>query len=377
MNLRDLRIGQRLALGFGLVIALLLMLASFAVLRIHNLNGEVDELVHTVYPRTELAQAMKTKLSEVSRSMQSVLVMNDADQIKTELAQMAKSSDRNGEYLKQLQGLLTDETGQAQLKRITELRERSLKQQRSFVELVEGDAKDDALTKYLVSIRPAQEKYFAALDELVAAEQKEMVAAGDASAALAKRASMLIVVLALVATALSVVVAVLATRSITVPLTRAVEVARRVAQGDLSSRIATRSQGETGQLMQALSDMNASLQTIVGQVRMGTVNIETASQEIASGNLDLSTRTEQQAAQLQQTAASMNALTQIVRDNADHAHRASSLAQDASGVAAEGGEVVSRVVSTMGAIDASSRKIVDIISVIDGIAFQKIGRAHV
>ncbi len=370
MNIRDLRIGQRLTLGFGLVIALLMMLAGLAVLRIQNLNGEIAGLVDEVYPRTQLAQAMKTDLHDVSRSMLGVLVMTDADQVKGELEAMAKTVVRNEQHLQQLKSLVRDEAGKKLIQAIVEIRTRSLKQQHAFVELIQADAKEDALTKYLFSIQASQKKYFLALDELVALQQKEMSEAGALSAALAARTRWLILALALVATAISIGVAVLATRSITLPLNRAVEVAQRVARGDLTSTIQTRSKDETGQLMQALAEMNTSLQGLVGQVREGTVNIESASAEIATGNLDLSQRTEEQAACLQQTAASMHALTGMVRDNADHAHRASGLAQTASSVAAEGGEVVSRVVSTMGDIGASSRKIVDIIGVIDGIAFQ-------
>jgi methyl-accepting chemotaxis protein len=370
MNIRHLRIGQRLTLGFGLVIALLMALAGLSLLRIQSLNGEISGLVSEVYPRTQAAQAMKNDLHELSRSMLGVLVMSDADQIKAELEVIAQTAQRNDQHFKALQGLVNDEAGVKLLKAITEIRERSLKQQKAFVELIQTDQKEDALTKYLFSIRAGQTKYFKALDELVALQQQNMSDAGASSSALARKTGWLILALALAAAAISVGVAVLATRSITVPLNRAVSVAQRVARGDLTSTIVTHSTDETGMLMRALAEMNTSLQGIVGQVRQGTVSIESASAEIASGNLDLSQRTEQQAAALQQTAATMTELTHMVRDNAEHAHKASDLARSASSVAAEGGEVVNKVVATMGAIGASSRKIVDIIGTIDGIAFQ-------
>ncbi|MEY4763509.1 MAG: hypothetical protein RI907_182 [Pseudomonadota bacterium] len=365
-----MRIGQRLTLGFGLVIALLMLLAGLAVLRIQGLNHEINALANEVYPRAELAQAVKSDLHDISRSMLSVLVMNDADQIKAELAAIEKTTASHEEHLKSLSALLHDEAGLALMKRIGELRAKTLKQQKTFVGLIEADAKDDALTNYLIFVRAGQGKYFQVLDELVALQQKEMAASGAESAAVARRAVGVILMLTGAAAVLSIGVAVFATRSITVPLNRAVAVAQRVANGDLTSDIQTRSKDETGQLMLALSDMNQSLQAIVGQVREGTVSIESASAEIASGNLDLSQRTEEQASSLQQTAASMHSLTDIVRHNAQNAHHAAGLAQTASHVAAEGGAAVSKVVSTMGEIGASSRKIVDIISVIDGIAFQ-------
>src|SRR3569623_291761 len=154
------------------------------------------------------------------------------------------------------------------------------------------------------------------------------------------------------------------------PLQSAVKIAGAVAGGDLTQQIEAASRDETGQLMQALRNMNDSLINIVGQVRSGTDTISTASSQIASGNQDLSSRTEQQASSLEETASSMEELTGTVRQNADNARQANQLAVSASEVAEKGGAVVSQVVDTMDSIKDSSKKIVDIIGVIDGIAFQ-------
>ena len=159
-------------------------------------------------------------------------------------------------------------------------------------------------------------------------------------------------------------------RAIITPLNEAVAVANAVASGDLTSRIEVNSTNETGRLLQALKTMNDNLVDLVGKVRMGTDQITTASSEIASGNLDLSQRTEEQASSLEETASSMEELTSTVRQNADNARQANQLAAGASEVAVKGGAVVGQVVQTMSSINASSKKIVDIISVIDGIAFQ-------
>ena len=159
-------------------------------------------------------------------------------------------------------------------------------------------------------------------------------------------------------------------RSIVRPLDEAVRVAGAVADGDLTQDIRVRANDETGHLMRALNEMNAGLARIVGRVRAGTDTIASASGQIATGNQDLSARTEQQAASLERTAASMEELTSTVRQNADNARQANTLAQSASEVAARGGTVVTQVVATMGAINASAARIADIIGVIDGIAFQ-------
>jgi methyl-accepting chemotaxis protein len=159
-------------------------------------------------------------------------------------------------------------------------------------------------------------------------------------------------------------------RSITQPLNEAVDIARVVASGDLSTDINVTGTDEIGVLLKSLKEMHDNLADVVGKVRAGTDAIALASAEIAQGNNDLSARTEEQASSLEETAASMEELTVTVKRNNDNANEASMLASDASGVAVRGGDAVAQVINTMGSINDSSRKIVDIIGVIDGIAFQ-------
>jgi methyl-accepting chemotaxis protein len=189
-------------------------------------------------------------------------------------------------------------------------------------------------------------------------------------AAAARTAQQLMLACALGAALLAVACAAYITGAITGPIGAAVLVAQTVAGGDLTSHIVADSEDETGQLLTALAAMNASLVALVGRVRSGADTMATASGEIASGNLDLSSRTEEQAASLEETASSMEELTSTVRQNADNAQQANTLAQSAAAVAVKGGAVVSQVIDTMGAIHASSARIVDIIATIDGIAFQ-------
>ena len=159
-------------------------------------------------------------------------------------------------------------------------------------------------------------------------------------------------------------------RSISVPLAEAVQVAQRIAQGDLTATFGATHADETGQLMAALHDMNDNLARMVGSVRQGIEEIDGGASDIASGNSDLSARTESQASSLEQTAAAMVQMTATVRQNADNARQANQLVNTTADVAVRGGDIVSQVVSTMGGINESSRRIVDIIGVIDGIAFQ-------
>ncbi len=370
MHIKNIRIGQRLALGFGVVIALLMLLAGLSYLRVGQLNNEISLIVNDRYSNTVTANKIKSQISDVARSMLNVLIMTDPGQIKNELTNIDQINIQNNEAIASLDKIITDEKGRGFLKDIIVIRDKFIPLQSKFVSLINEDRKDDAMVKFLFSVRPAQTKYFTALDNFLVHQNSQMEQAGRDSATVATQTSTLILVLALSATVVSILVAFLATRSITRPLNEAVEVAERVAQGDLSSDIEVQSQDETGRLMQALKEMNASLMEIVGEVRFGTDTIAVVSREIADSNLDLSSRTEEQATSLQETAASMRDLTDTVKQNAENALQANRLASSASEVAARGGVVVSQVVDTMGSINASSKKIVDIIGVIDGIAFQ-------
>jgi methyl-accepting chemotaxis protein len=370
MNLNKISIGQRLALGFGVSIALLIMLASLSYLRISSLRSEINLMVKDRYPMTVIANKIKADLNESTRSMLNVLIMTDAEQIKKELANIEARNKSTSEAIDKLNTVITDTVGREHVKAITEFRDKFLPAQSKFVSLLNEDKKDEAMVKFMFSVRPLQAKYFAQLEGFIKHQDSQMEQAGEESSKAAGETELLILVLALVASILSALVAFLTTRRITGPLNEAVGIAKRVAEGDLTSEIKIRTHDETGELMRALAHMNESLSKIVGEVRSGTDTIALASREIASGNLELSSHTQEQAGSLQQTATSMSSLTGTVRQNADNARQANQLAASASEVAVKGGSVVTQVVDTMGAINDSSKKIVDIIAVIDGIAFQ-------
>jgi methyl-accepting chemotaxis protein len=228
----------------------------------------------------------------------------------------------------------------------------------------------DAASAAMSRMRTLYDTHRQAIDRIVALANKRIDTDETAAAARIGAATILLGVILALSLGVVVALSVLIARSITQPLAEAVEVARQVAAGDLTSHIEAAHEDEPGDLLRALSDMNANLVRIVGQVRGGTDSIATASAEIAAGNLDLSARTEQQAASLEEAASSMEELTATVRQNADNARQANQVVVQAADLAVKGGAVVGQVVTTMNTIKESSRKIVDIIGVIDGIAFQ-------
>ena len=208
------------------------------------------------------------------------------------------------------------------------------------------------------------------LYEFNAVAMKSLSAALEARVSSLQRTEMLVAALLLAGLAATVGLSIAFVRSITGPVAQAVKVATAVTEGNLTVEVQVQGSNELGQLMQALTKMRDQLSTVVTQVRQGSEGVATASAEIAQGNHDLSSRTESQASALEQTAASMEELSATVKQNADSARQANQLAMNASTVAIQGGEVVAQVVDTMKGINASSRKISDIIQVIDGIAFQ-------
>ncbi|OJX14150.1 MAG: methyl-accepting chemotaxis protein, partial [Burkholderiales bacterium 68-20] len=242
--------------------------------------------------------------------------------------------------------------------------------QAKFNELVDAGRKEEAFAELqehtLVELATVQDR----VDRLAKLQERLVNEAGARAKAEAQFARMLLLGLGIGGLAIGLLLAAWITRSITAPLRQAVRVAQAVSEGDLRSQIEVHSRDEAGQLLSALQHMNTSLTDIVHEVRHSSDTIATATSQIAAGNLDLSSRTEEQAAALEETTASMHELAGTVKQNYDSGKHANELAESASQVAVRGGEVVGQVVHTMESINASSRKIADIISVIDSIAFQ-------
>mgnify|MGYP000365294906 FL=1 len=229
---------------------------------------------------------------------------------------------------------------------------------------------DEAENILIKKINPTYRNGDAALKALTdASELRARARDAQVAAGLSRTTWAAVAVLAL-GVALGMLIAWLLVRAIYAPLREAMTIATKVADGDLSGRIEAHSANEFGELLQALDKMRGNLAGIVAEVRTSTDTIAGASREIAAGNMDLSERTSDQAGSLEQTASSMEELTSTVKQNSDNAEQANKLAVSASAVASRGGEVVEQVVATMGSINESSKKIVDIIAVIDGIAFQ-------
>ncbi|GIZ52996.1 methyl-accepting chemotaxis protein [Noviherbaspirillum aridicola] len=368
MKFRNLHIGARLGLGFGLVLALLLGLAMASLSGMALIHNGLDKVINENDVIVKHLNDMRQAVMRTAVSVRNVSVMTNEDDVNAEVKQIEAAGAQYRESAEALAKMITDESSRALLTKVEAARVATA----PGVEKAVGLAKrqGDVIPILLSDVVPQQKKWLEAMDEMVRMQESAARKTAEETGSAYDSARLLTIGLAAVALLLGAGIAWLVTRSITAPLHGALEVARRVADGDLTTAVKVDSQDETGQLLAALRDMNDSLGRIVSQVRMGTDAINVASAEIASGNADLSARTESQASALEQTASSMEELTSTVKHNADNASQANKLAATASDVAVQGGAVVSQVVETMGSINDSARKIVDIIGVIDGIAFQ-------
>ncbi|MDL2358474.1 MAG: methyl-accepting chemotaxis protein, partial [Pseudomonadota bacterium] len=368
--MRNLNIGTRLALGFAVVLALLVALSAIAVWRMQTSSAATDYLINENVRNVRLIDEWVQVINvNAARTTAAWLAVDPVDQKAVE-DEMKASSARATVVQDQLVVLLQEPVVKALLGDVLTSRSAyTAARAKVFKGKAAGDlaGAKDIYSNDMVGKRAV---YLAALAKLEAAQRKVLEdTAVHISAQYISGRNLLLGVGAL-AILIGAGFAIAITRSITGPIQEAVRVAETVSAGDLTSDIADHHTDETGKLMAALKVMNDSLVGIVGQVRSGTDTIATASREIADGNMDLSSRTEEQASALEETASSMEQLTSTVKFNADNARQANQLAIAASDVATQGGTVVAEVVATMGSINDSSRKIVDIISVIDGIAFQ-------
>lgn len=370
LQFNHLSITAKLSLSFCGVVSLLLLLAILSYLRVAELNREIALTNSERYPNVVLAHSIKDQLNGLTNTMHNMLMVTDADDLKKEFPKLEAGARIITESTEKLSKTVATPEAKASMKTLIELRQKYAKYQNEFTNLAKESRTEEAKTTLQYVLQPVYISYNNEIEKLIVHQSQIMDKASQQSNKYAQQTVWLVLVITVSAVVLAALLGTLTLRSITRPLKDAVVIAQKVADGDLTSYIHTEATDETGQLLEALRAMNDGLVDIVSQVRQGTETIVTASNEIASGNLDLSIRTEQQATSLEKTSTSMENFTRAIRDNADKAQQANKMAIVATQNAVEGGQVVSEVVMTMDSINASSKKIVDIISVIDGIAFQ-------
>lgn len=368
--MRNLKIGTRLGMGFSLVLLLMAFMLAISLWRLHTIDRTTQQMIDGPISTERLVGDWYRNIHAGVQRTMAIAKSSDASLSAFFAAEAAESSKQASELQAKIEPLMIAPDEQAMFKKIVDERAMFVAARKSIEKAKAAGNGDEADRLLDAEFMPIAKAYVGLIQELADRLRKECDDMASGTHAIHSASVDILMGLGIGALLLGIAAAWWLTAGITKPLNHAVGVARKVASGDLNNDIDASGKDETGQLLSALKDMNGSLVRIVSEVRTGTDTIATASSQIASGNMDLSSRTETQASSLEQTASSMEELTSTVKQNADNARQANQMAVSASEVAGRGGVVVSQVVETMSSINASSKKIVDIIGVIDGIAFQ-------
>ncbi|MEJ7806899.1 MAG: methyl-accepting chemotaxis protein [Telluria sp.] len=378
MNLSSMKVGTRLGLGFCLVLFFLVVVTSIGIYNMKVIQDRLDNVVGINNVVNRLVIDMRTNVADRITSLRVLTLLSEPDDMAPEMKRVNDLALAYSAAQKKLSDKFDAEksTTAAEkdlLKQIKEHEAAAMPAIAKASELWMGGKAEEATKVLIREIRPNQKKWMAALESLAALEEKLTANAAKEAEQEYATARNVMLSFALFAVIVGLAAAIFITRKLIKQLggepDYTARIASSIARGDLSISIDT-THADQGSLLMEVREMRNSLKDIVGQVRHGTETIGTASREIAAGNIDLSSRTEMQASSLEKTASAMEELTSTVKQNADNAREANLLAATASDVARKGGEVVAQVVDTMGSINSSATKIVDIIGVIDGIAFQ-------
>ncbi len=367
-------LGRRLGMGFALLLMLMAAVAGFAVLQLRQQAAQTRQIVEVNNAKVTLAHQLLDSISRLAVQARSVTLLTDVKEIDAELVLFKDAATHYADDEQQLRAraaqsqTLADET--PLLDAVTATGKVAMPLLQQAADEGQSGANVEATLTLTLRVRPAETAWRAAVSHYIDQMGQANTAAAQAMMRAQQQAVWLIGAGLLLALGLGAAVGWWITRSITVPMAQAMGVAERIAEGDLHSEVPAAGHDEIGRLLQATARMQDRLRELVGGIRESADSINTASTEVASGNLDLSQRTEQTASNLQQAASAMTQLTHTVQQSAASARQANDMAASAASVAQRGGQVVGQVVSTMEEINASSRKIADIIGVIDGIAFQ-------
>jgi methyl-accepting chemotaxis protein len=368
MKLNDIKVGSRLALAFGLVLLITAVITGIGVWRLQELAQTTRQLATIDNEKLQLAVQWRQTIDLNWVRTRAAILDSDTSRIAAWQADMDKTSEVTLASRKRIIELVQTDVGKQLIADIDAARE-AYRTPRANV-MKARKAGEDVTAALERDLKPLAEAYVNSILKLEQRQQAIYDATLKEAEENASSGRTILITGGVLAILLGAAAAFVLSRSITVPLRTAADSARRIADGDLTQPIDTAGRDEAAQLLQALKGMQDSLVRVVSNVRGNAEGVASASAEISQGNNDLSARTEQQASALEETAASMEELSSTVRQNADNAQQANQLAKSASTVATQGGGVVAQVVDTMKGINDSSRKIADIISVIDGIAFQ-------
>ncbi|WP_280191049.1 methyl-accepting chemotaxis protein [Delftia sp. PS-11] len=368
--LSNLSVAKRMGLGFALILLLSMGVISLSISRLNALADATQEMLQNPV-KTERLISDWARILNTGIARTAAVARSSDPSLATFFAQDGKVAvQQAGELQQAVEALMVLDIEKKLFKEIGDLRTTYLQARDTIYALKKEGKMQEANVLLEQRFMTDARQYAAKIDELLRNQREQVDQLGQEIQQNRKTSSQLLVILGVISIGLGALFSWILSGSITRPLAQATELAQRVSSGDLTASIPVSGRDEVARLLAALRSMQNNLVKVVRNVRSGSDSVATASAEIAQGNNDLSTRTEQQASALEQTSASMEQLSATVRQNADNARQANQLAMTASTIAQQGGDVVNEVVETMKGINEASHKISDIISVIDGIAFQ-------
>ena len=371
MVLSKMNVAPRLGAGFGLVLLSMLVLTAIGLGHMSVMQDNFSRVVNRDMQRINLINDMRDAVRYQSMTLRDLVAQKDYSRITVEIDYMKESRKKYREASnKLLKDISAEKEAELFLQKIEAAENKVSPLVDATLEFALVDEPEKASVLMRDKVRPEQDKFIGLLQEMHAYLEGSARASAEEANRSYHSALVLMIVLSLIVIGLSTAIAYAITRSIVNPLKKAAEHADRVAAGDLSGHVDVDSEDEIGRLLYALQNMNSGLAGLVSRVRASAGLIAVATKEIAMGNNELSQRTTEQASSLEETAASLEELTSTVKQNADHSRQASELAINASDIAVKGGNIVGQVVVTMGMITESSKKIADIIGVIEGISYQ-------
>ncbi|MBP2837106.1 methyl-accepting chemotaxis protein [Dickeya parazeae] len=370
---KDMKLGSMLGIGFTMVIVIGFLVAIYGQLQLRQLGTDIQTLSQKRITNLLLIQEYKDNMNIAARVIRNIVLLSEPQQMAIEKQRLDNMAPRNNEIIATLHNAATTAEQKALIAQLDQYRPIYEEAVKKALEKGLANKDDEAREFILTDVRRAQDSLFKVIDTMLAYQKNATTVTAENSQSQAVNGGVIMLSLAVLITLVGSLIAWLITRRIKGQLggepAYASHIAQQVAQGDLSVNVMLKADDQHS-LLAAMRAMRDSLSHIVSQVRQSSESIATGSQQIAMGNTDLSSRTEEQAASLQQTAASMEQISQTIRQNGETVREAAQLAAHASDTAAKGSDVVGNVIRTMDGISASSRKIGDIISVIDSIAFQ-------
>jgi methyl-accepting chemotaxis protein len=360
---KNLKIGVRLGIGFGMMILLLVIISALAYQRLGKLNSEIENMVGDKFPKTEMANEILGQINITARAIRNAMLVKTPEATQQELDRLMAARKKTGELFENLEKIITSEEGKKVFAKTQETRKITLADQNQAIEVFKAGKRDEAVELLMTKVRKSQGDYLAAVGDLIKFQSELMAKSGKEADNLAEGTQNLILELSASAILIAVLFAWFITVSITRPVTAAAAAANELAEGNLTIKIKSDSKDETGQLMAAMEAMIAKLTQIISEVNVASDALNNAAGQVSQTAQSLSQSSSEQAASVEETTASIEQMTASITQNTENAKITNGMANKSSSAATEGGQAVTDTVDAM-------KQIAQKIGIIDDIAYQ-------